>query len=73
VGTRYSGFTWNMAVSGVCVHMFCICVKILSRILDLKHPATPCNSCLQKDCQARNLNREDAVDRGRWKKPIKTG
>ena len=26
---------------------------------------------VQKDCQARNLNREDATDRGRWKKLIK--
>ena len=28
---------------------------------------------VQKDCQARNLNKEDAMDRGRWKKLIKTG
>jgi len=28
---------------------------------------------VQKDCQARNLNREDAMDHGRWKKLIKTG
>jgi len=28
---------------------------------------------VQKDCQTRNLNREDAMDRGRWKKLIKTG
>jgi len=28
---------------------------------------------VQKDCQARNLNREDAMDRGRWKKLIKIG
>jgi len=28
---------------------------------------------VQKDCQARNLNREDAMDRGRWKKLIQTG
>ena len=28
---------------------------------------------VQKDCQARNFNREDAMDRGRWKKLIKTG
>jgi len=28
---------------------------------------------MQKDCQARNLNREDAMDRGRWKKLTKTG
>jgi len=28
---------------------------------------------VQKDCQARNLNREDAVDRGRWQKLIKIG
>ena len=27
---------------------------------------------LQKDCQARNLNKEDAMDRGRWKKLMKT-
>jgi len=28
---------------------------------------------VQKDCQAHNLNREDAMDRGRWKKLIKIG
>jgi len=28
---------------------------------------------VQKDCQASNLSREDAMDRGRWKKLIKTG
>jgi len=28
---------------------------------------------VQKDCQARNSNKEDAVDRGRWKKLIKIG
>jgi len=28
---------------------------------------------VQKDCQARNLNREDAMDHGKWKKLIKTG
>jgi len=28
---------------------------------------------VQKDSQARNLNREDAMDRGRWKKLIKIG
>jgi len=28
---------------------------------------------VQKDCQARNSNREDAMDRGRWKKLIKIG
>jgi len=28
---------------------------------------------VQKYCQARNLNREDAVDHGRWKKLIKIG
>jgi len=27
---------------------------------------------VQKDCQARNLNRQDAMDRSRWKKLIKT-
>jgi len=28
---------------------------------------------VQKDCQACNLNREDAMDCGRWKKLIKNG
>jgi len=28
---------------------------------------------VQKDCQARNLNKEDAMDRGRWKRLIKIG
>jgi len=28
---------------------------------------------VQKDCQACNLNNEDAMDRGRWKKLIKMG
>jgi len=28
---------------------------------------------VQKDCKARNLHREDAMDRGRWKKLIKIG
>jgi len=26
---------------------------------------------VQKDCQARKLNRKDAMDRSRWKKQIK--
>jgi len=26
---------------------------------------------VKKDCQARILNKEDAMDRGRWKKLIK--
>ena len=28
---------------------------------------------VQKDCQGRNLNREDAMDHGRWKKLIRIG
>jgi len=28
---------------------------------------------VQRDCQARKLNKEDAMDRGRWKKLIKIG
>jgi len=28
---------------------------------------------VQKDCQARNLNKEDAMDRSRWEKLIKIG
>jgi len=36
-------------------------------------PKRTCTEVVQKDCQARNLNREDAMDRGRWKKLIKIG
>ena len=28
---------------------------------------------VRKDCQARSLNKKDAMDRGRWKKMIKVG
>jgi len=28
---------------------------------------------VQKDCQTHNLNKEDAMDRGRWKKLVKIG
>jgi len=28
---------------------------------------------VQKDCQGRKLNKEDAMDHARWKKMIKTG
>ena len=33
------------------------------------HGKTLCKT----DCQARNLSREDAMDRGSWKKLIMTG
>ena len=36
-------------------------------------PKRTWSEVVQKDCQARNLNRKDAMDRGRWKKLIKTG
>ena len=36
-------------------------------------PKRTLKEVVQKDCQARNLNREDAMDRGRWKKLIKIG
>jgi len=36
-------------------------------------PKRTCREVVQKDCKARNLNREDAKDRGIWKKLIKTG
>jgi len=28
---------------------------------------------VQQDCQERNVNKEDAIDHGRWKKLIKIG
>ena len=34
---------------------------------------TTLREVVQKDCQACSLNREDAMDRGRWKKLIQIG
>jgi len=36
-------------------------------------PKSTWREVVQKDCEASNLNREDAMDRGRWKKLIKIG
>jgi len=36
-------------------------------------PKRMCRELVQKDCEARNLNREDAMDRSRWKPLIKIG
>jgi len=36
-------------------------------------PKRTWSEVLQKDCHARSLNREDAMDRGRWKQLIKIG
>jgi len=36
-------------------------------------PKTTWEEVVQKDCQARKLNRKDAMDRSRWKKLIKVG
>jgi len=36
-------------------------------------PKRTCREVVQKDCQARKFNREDAVDRSRWRKWIKDG
>jgi len=36
-------------------------------------PKRTLGEVVQKDCQARNLNRDSAMDRGRWKKLIKVG
>jgi len=34
-------------------------------------PKRTCRETVEKDCQARKSNREDAMDRGRWRKQIK--
>ena len=34
-------------------------------------PTRSWREVVQKDCQARNLNREDAMDCSRWRKQIK--
>jgi len=36
-------------------------------------PKRTWKEAVQKDCQGCNLNKEDAMDRGRWKKLIKIG
>jgi len=38
-----------------------------------RRPKRTRTEVVQKDCQACNLNREDATDHGRWKKLIKIG
>ena len=37
------------------------------------HQNADSEEVVQKDCQARKLNREDAMDRSRWKKLMKVG
>jgi len=36
-------------------------------------PKTTWSEVVHKDCQARELNREDAIDSSRWRKLIKGG
>jgi len=36
-------------------------------------PKSTWKEVVHEDCQARNLNKGDAIDRGRWKKLIKIG
>jgi len=36
-------------------------------------PKRTCQEVVLKDCQARKLNREDAMDRSIWRKQIKDG
>ena len=36
-------------------------------------PKRTCREVVQKDCQARKLNREDAMDHRRWRKLINDG
>jgi len=33
-------------------------------------PKKTCREIVEKDCQARKFNREDAMDRNRWRKQI---
>ena len=53
------------------------CRKSKSNTLITDHhvsrPKRTWREVVQKDCQACNLNREDAMDRSRWKKLIKIG
>ena len=34
-------------------------------------PKRTCREVIEKDCQARKLKKEDAMDRSRWRKLIK--
>jgi len=43
------------------------------RVPDRDRPKKTWREVVQKDCQARKLNREDAMDRSRWRKLIKNG
>jgi len=39
----------------------------------MKNPKKTWREIVDKDCQARKLNKEDAMDRKRWRKLIKDG
>ena len=66
-------------------HSDCTCIKFFSGVIFLVmeyevegsrprgRPKRTWRQVVQKDCQARNLNREDAMDCSRWKKLIKIG
>ena len=50
-----------------------VLVAQLRKVCGIYDASSQWREVVQKDCQACNLNREDAVDRGRWKKLIKIG
>jgi len=47
--------------------------KCMEYEVEGSRPKRTWKEVVQKDCQARYLNKEDAMDRGRWKKLIKIG
>jgi len=47
--------------------------KCIEYEVEGSRPKRTWKEVVQKDCQACNLNKEDAMDRGRWQKLIKIG
>ena len=47
--------------------------KCMDYKLEGSRPKRTWREIVQNDCQGRNLNRECAMDHGRWKKLIKIG
>ena len=58
---------WSMSTYGVCIEYE------VEGSRPRRRPKRTWTEVVQKDCQAHKLNRNDAMDRNRWKKLIKIG
>jgi len=63
----------SLNTSVMCSFMSAVCIVILDGSRPRGRPNRSWREVVQKDCQARKLNRDDAIDRSRWKKLIMIG